>query len=210
MRSEEGEWAVRGARATLESYLAERVRADDLPAVSEQPLTPLFDEPRGVFVTLKHHPSGELRGCIGFPEPDLPLRVALPRATLAAATADPRFPPVEVAELPHLTVEVSVLTPPQRIDAEPRAEMPRRVVVGRDGLIVDGRGTSGILLPQVAAELGWSAEEFLAQTCRKAGLPTRAWRDPDIEVRAFRAEIFQERIPRGSVFAESPTSSSGE
>ena len=205
MRSEEGEWAVRGARATLEGYLTEQLRADDLPAVSEQPLTPIFDEPRGVFVTLKHHPSGDLRGCIGFPEPDLPLRVALPRAILAAATADPRFPPVEPDELARITLEVSVLTPPERIDQEPRTEMPGRIVVGRDGLIVDGRGTSGILLPQVATELGWGAEEFLAQTCRKAGLPTRAWRDRDVEVRAFHAEVFRERTPRGSVFAERVT-----
>jgi uncharacterized protein (TIGR00296 family) len=209
VRTEEGEWAVRGARATLEAYFSEHVRADDLPSVSDQPLSPMFDEPRGVFVTLKHHPSGDLRGCIGFPEPDLPLRVALPRATLAAATADPRFPPVEAGELTRLTLEVSVLTPPERIDQEPRVEMPRRIAVGRDGLIVDGRGTSGILLPQVATELGWGAEEFLAQTCRKAGLPTRAWRDADVEVRAFRAEIFHERTPRGSVFADSVTVATG-
>jgi uncharacterized protein len=205
VRPEEGEWAVRGARATLEGYFSDHVRGDDLPSVSDQPLTPMFDEPRGVFVTLKHHPSGDLRGCIGFPEPDLPLRVALPRATLAAATADPRFPPVEADELSRLTLEVSVLTPPERIDQEPRREMPLRIAVGRDGLIVDGRRTSGILLPQVATELGWGAEEFLAQTCRKAGLPTRAWRDADVEVRAFRAEIFHERTPRGSVFADRVT-----
>jgi uncharacterized protein len=207
MRPEEGEWAVRGARTALEIFLAEQVRADDLPAVSDHPLTATFDAPRGVFVTLKTHPGGDLRGCIGFPEPDFPLRVALPRATIAAATADPRFPPVGQGELAHLTVEVSVLTIPERIDVEPRAEIPRRIVVGRDGLIVDGRGTSGLLLPQVAPELGWDSEEFLAQTCRKAGLPVRAWLFRDIEVRSFRAEVFRERAPNGSVVAETATGS---
>ncbi|MCI4349996.1 MAG: TIGR00296 family protein [Thermoplasmata archaeon] len=205
MRAEDGESAVKGARLALENFLAERTRADDLPAVSDRPLTPVFDEARGVFVTLKHHPSGDLRGCIGFPEPDFPLRVALARATLAAATADPRFPPVGAAELGRLTLEISVLTVPERIDAEPRAEIPRRIVIGRDGLIVDGRGTSGLLLPQVAPEFGWDADELLAQTCRKAGLPVGAWKFRDIEVRSFRAEIYRERTPNGPVVAERAT-----
>jgi uncharacterized protein len=183
------------ARRTLESGLA---RGSPGPT-SAPDLPPEFEEKRGAFVTLKRHPSGDLRGCVGYPLPVLPLRLAVARAAIAAATDDPRFRPVGVEELPRLTVEVSVLTPPQLIEVGLPDERVQGVRVGRDGLIVEGYGASGLLLPQVAPEQGWDAEEFLDGTCEKAGLPPAAWRDPRVRVLRFEADVFAETSPRGSV-----------
>ena len=104
----------------------------------------------------------------------------------AAALEDPRFPPVRPDELARIDVEVSVLTPPARIAD------PGRIEVGRHGLVVTRGAHRGLLLPQVALEWGWTREEFLAHTCRKAGLPLDAWRE-GAQVFAFEAEIFGER-----------------
>ena len=169
------------------------------PIADDGELPPIFSEPRGAFVTLRRHPGGELRGCIGYPLPVLPLGEAVRSAAVSAATEDPRFPRVRAAELPSLTVEVSVLTLPVPLRASRPDEVVREVTVGRDGLIVDGYGTSGLLLPQVAPEQGWSSEELLEGTCEKAGLPARAWRDPKVRVRRFEAEVFYERAPGGPV-----------
>jgi uncharacterized protein (TIGR00296 family) len=199
--TEDGIRAVRLVRASLVSALgnpsgpgARAVRDDDLTAV--------FDEPRGVFVTLRRYPGARLRGCIGYPLPILPLRTALVQAAVSAATEDPRFPPVEARELDALTLEVSVLSVPVPLRANRPEERVREVRVGRDGLIVEGYGTSGLLLPQVGPEQGWTAEELLDGTCEKAGLRPGAWRDPKVEVRRFEAEVFAERTPAGEVLRQ--------
>ena len=153
---------------------------------------------RGVFVTLSSYPEDELRGCIGFPEPIEDLVKATITSAVEAATGDPRFPPVTLDELDHLIVEVSVLTTPEEIRANPK-EIPDHVDIGSDGLIV-GRGQHrGLLLPQVAAEWGWDREEFLANCCLKAGLPPDNWLLRDTRVFKFQATIFKEKTPRGSV-----------
>lgn len=171
-------------------------RHEVLPAV--------FDERRGVFVTLKRYPSLLLRGCIGYPLPVLPLREGLPRAAVSAAIEDPRFRPVRAEELGGLAIEVSVLTVPVPIRGSRPEDLVRSVRVGRDGLIVEGFGSSGLLLPQVAPEQRWSSEEFLAGTCEKAGLPPAAWRDPRVTVHRFEAEVFAESTPGGRPSAEKP------
>lgn len=159
----------------------------------------LLAEARGVFVTLRRHPSGALRGCIGFPRPLHPLRRAIPEAAWSAANDDPRFPAVAVGELDRLTVEVSILTEPQRLPTAERRRFPEIVVVGRDGLIVEGFGTGGLLLPQVATEQGWDSRELLAGLCEKAGLPSDAWLSPEVRIYRFGAEIAQEQAPGGAV-----------
>ncbi len=194
----DGERAVRLARASVASALGSTAAP---PTVLEA-AGPVFREPRGVFVTLRRHPGGELRGCIGFPLPTRPLERAIAEAAVAAATEDPRFPAVRAAELPRLTLEVSVLTVPEAISAARAEDRVREVRVGRDGLIVEGFGTSGLLLPQVAPEQGWDAAELLDGTCEKAGLPPGAWRDPRVTVRRFSAEVFAERSPAGPVERE--------
>jgi len=168
----------------------------------------LFHEPRGVFVTLKQYPGGELRGCIGYPLPILPLGKAIQDVALAAALEDPRFPPVARDELDALVVEVSVLTVPQAVPSTSPETTIAAIRPGRDGLIVDGYGQSGLLLPQVATEQGWDAEQLLEGTCEKAGLPSVAWRDPRVRVRRFEAEVFGEQRPKGPVVRE-PTEASG-
>jgi uncharacterized protein len=161
----------------------------------------VLGERRGVFVTLRRAPGGALRGCIGYPLPTYPLGRALSRAAVAAATEDPRFPPVSRADLARVTVEVSVLTPPTPVPADQR---PGAVRAGTDGLIVESGSASGLLLPQVATEMGWDAEALLDGTCEKAGLPAGAWRDPRVHVLRFEAEVFNEETPGGPPRREPP------
>jgi len=164
-----------------------------------EPFPPIFDERRGVFVTLSAHPSDRLRGCIGYPLPVYPLRAAIPRVAVSAAFDDPRFPPVSRDELAHLRVEVSVLTVPERIlDREPEARVAA-VRVGTDGLILEADGESGLLLPQVAVEEGWTSRQFLEATCEKAGLPLGTWRRINASLYRFQAEVFGEVSPDGPV-----------
>ncbi|MGI0071360.1 MAG: TIGR00296 family protein [Thermoplasmata archaeon] len=200
LSDEEGALAVRLARASLGRALGQP-RTEARPASAGLPadLPPVFAEPRGTFVTLRRHPGGSLRGCIGYPLPVLPLGRAVSEAAVSAATEDPRFSPVRAAELGALTVEVSVLTVPVPLRVERPDDLLAQVRVGRDGLIADGYGTSGLLLPQVAPEQDWSVEELLEGTCEKAGLPGRAWRDPKVRFRRFEAEVFAEATPGGAI-----------
>jgi hypothetical protein len=197
VRDADGAFAVRLARHAICQALGEAS-----PGRILGPTPSVFVEPRGVFVTLRRHPGGALRGCIGYPLPVLPLREAIVRAAVSAATADPRFPSVRREELGRLALEVSVLTVPVPVPSSPPEEAVRTIRVGRDGLIVEGHGTSGLLLPQVAVEQGWSVTEFLDGTCEKAGLPPGAWRLPSIHLRRFEAEVFREESPEGPVVRE--------
>lgn len=165
-----------------------RARLEGRPP-AEAPVAPRLLEPGGAFVTLSRRSDGGLRGCIGFIEASRPLAEAVAEAAVLAATADTRFEPVEAAELERLQLEISVLSP-----LEPAR--PEDVVVGRHGLMIRHAGRSGLLLPQVAEEHDWDRETFLDQTCRKAGLPQGAWRQPGAELRAFTAQVFGEEKPR--------------
>ncbi len=143
-----------------------------------------FCQPLGAFVTLTRH--GSLRGCIGYPEPTLPLYQAIIRGGASAALQDPRFPPVIPTELDELHIEISVLSPLQEA-------RPEDVVVGTHGLVIEKGFSRGLLLPQVPVEWGWEREEFLAHTCRKAGLPTDAWRT-GATLYTFTAHVFSEDV----------------
>jgi hypothetical protein len=200
----EGAAAVRLARRALEDALGPHPSRDLVRAVTEDPTIPVFGEKRGVFVTLKRFPDGALRGCIGYPLPLLPLRAALAGAAVSAAVDDFRFRPVHATDLSRLTIEVSVLTVPVPIRFTTPEEAVRAITVGRDGLIVEGLGSSGLLLPQVAPEEGWTSEQFLNGTCEKAGLPPRSWQDPRVSVRRFEAEIFHELSPGGDIVRVDP------
>jgi len=140
--------------------------------VARAPVTLTGEFPRavGAFVTLKR--EGRLRGCIGTLECRRPLAEEIARVAVSAALEDPRFAPLTVAELDGLEVEVSVLGPLEAIDPYDRAA----IVIGRHGLVVEQGRRRGLLLPQVATEWNWDREQFLAQTCAKAGLPLDAWR----------------------------------
>lgn len=149
-----------------------------------------------MFVTWNTFPAGDLRGCIGFPEPVFPLAEGIAEAAVAAAVDDPRFPPVHAEELSRLIADVSVLTPFTAVAVQDR---PGGIRVGRDGLSVERGRARGLLLPQVAPEQGWNAEQLLDGTCEKAGLPRESWRSSATEVFRFEAEVFRERSPGGPV-----------
>jgi AmmeMemoRadiSam system protein A len=142
---------------------------------------------RGAFVTITER--GALRGCIGHVAADRDLGSVVRAMTVAAAQDDPRFAPVAPEELPHLALEISVLSEALRL--VPPVD-PAQIVVGRHGLVVrDGRHV-GLLLPQVATDYHWGPEAFLAATCRKAGLAPERWREPSAEVFTFLADVFGE------------------
>ena len=188
----EGETAVRLARKAIEECVknGKKVEPDELPKV--------FKEKRGVFVTLnKKKESKELRGCIGRPYPVLPLGEAIILSAINAAREDPRFNPVRPEEIDELVIEVTVLTVPKRINAKPR-DLPDKIVIGRDGLIVSTGRNSGLLLPQVAVEHGFDCTEFLCQTCMKAGLMPDAWIN-GADVYSFEGQIFEEIKPGGEI-----------
>jgi uncharacterized protein (TIGR00296 family) len=183
LNTDEGEMAIQLARGAIEYSITKKPK----PTLA---LTPVFWDKRGIFVTLTK--AGELRGCIGFPYPVMPLRDAIEDAAVAAATGDPRFPPVRKEELSSIRLEVTILTVPCTIVGEP-GKRPEKIVVGRHGLIVRGRGTSGLLLPQVATEYGWDSSTFLDHTCIKAGLPEQCWTYANVEVLTFEGQIFTEQ-----------------
>jgi len=139
----------------------------------------------GAFVTL--HKRGELRGCIGTQQEDRPLYKVIQEMAVAAASRDPRFPPVGDAEMDDLSIEISVLGERRPL------EDPTQIEVGKHGLVIAARGRRGLLLPQVAAERDWDAETFLAHVCQKAGLPEDTWRSEDAEVETFIAQVFSEK-----------------
>jgi AmmeMemoRadiSam system protein A len=146
-------------------------------------VSPDLPQAPGVFVTLKL--AGQLRGCLGRLECVADLAGEVARCAADAASEDARFPPVTATDLPALTLEVSVLGPLERID--PRAA--GALTIGLHGLVVEQGRHRGLLLPQVATEWDWSAEQFLRQTCHKAGLAPEAWEHGAIVYR-FAAEVF--------------------
>jgi AmmeMemoRadiSam system protein A len=173
---EERRYLIDVARNAIAAALAQR-------EYHPEPLTPNLSEPRGVFVTLML--QGQLRGCVGQIAAMNPLVEAVAQSAVSAAFSDPRFPPVTSAELPLLHIEISVLSPMQRI-------APEEVRIGVHGLMVCCGARRGLLLPQVATEFGWGVGVFLEQTCRKAGLPGDAWQQPGTELYGFTAEKFGE------------------
>lgn len=189
---EEGTLAVKTARKVIEEY----VRTNKAPKVE---LPGSFNELSGVFVTLKE--AGDLRGCIGYPYPDLPLHKALVDAAVQAATQDPRFERVRSAELDHISVEVTVLSEPEPLKVKPM-DRPEHLVIGRDGIIVEYGLYRGLLLPQVPVEQGWGPEEYLEYGCLKAGISPDAWVDEKTKVYTFQGQIFQEKSPNGEVVEE--------
>ena len=139
----------------------------------------------GAFVTIRE--ENELRGCIGYIEGIKPLVEAVQEVAAKAAIDDPRFLPVSEEELGVIEIELSVISPLKHIKTVDEIE------VGKHGLLIELRNYRGLLLPQVATEHKWDRETFLNQTARKAGLSSYAWKDPDVKISIFTAEIFGER-----------------
>ena len=155
-----------------------------LPAIDSG----FLSQPHGVFVSI--HRGEELRGCVGNMSPAQPLYQTTARCAAAAATEDPRFPALSLQELPEVSFELSILTIPERVVRFDEIE------VGEHGLIVSYGAARGLLLPQVATQYGWNRNQFLAETCIKAGLHPNAWKEGAV-VHSFTAHVFaEERSPQ--------------
>jgi len=151
------------ARTTIEKYVASE------QIIECQDRDDVLQQPAGAFVTLKKH--GALRGCIGRMEASGPLCTTVRDMAIAAAVQDRRFPPVTKEELPELKIEISVLSPLRRVSN------PGEIDIKKHGIVVESNGSSGVFLPQVARETGWSKEVLLGELCeQKAGLPRDAWK----------------------------------
>ncbi|OIN95855.1 hypothetical protein AUJ66_08150 [Candidatus Desantisbacteria bacterium CG1_02_38_46] len=166
------------ARQTLE----EHIRKGRISEFKE--IDPALTQKCGVFVTLTK--KGQLRGCIGYIQPILPLDETISKMAIESSTGDPRFPPVSSEELKEIHIEISVLTPLQLINDVNKIE------VGKHGLYIRKGLFSGLLLPQVATSYAWDKWQFLDQTCIKAGLSPGDWREKDSQIFIFSAQIFGE------------------
>lgn len=157
----------------------------DQRLLEEIPSQGMFAERRGVFVTL--HSKGRLRGCIGVVEGREPLGQGIVHAAASAALHDARFPQVRQHELEDLSIEISILSPMTPI-------RPDEVQIGKHGLLVVSGANRGLLLPQVATEHGLTREQFLEETCAKAGLPRDAWGHEDVQLFGFTCEIHADDV----------------
>ena len=184
-----------------ERGIMETAAAVIVAAVTKQPLSvneyflrglaehPVF----GTFVTARRH--GHLRSCCGFLGQYVPLWQALQLAAGRTACDDPRFPPISPTELPYLDLDVWLLARSQPVTAS-GAERVSAVVIGRHGLQISRGSQSGLLLPGVAVEHGWDALQFLQQVCLKAGLPTTAWQDADVQLATFEGIAIEGELGR--------------
>ena len=168
------------ARESIETYL----KTGKKMLSNETDLA--LNKKMGAFVTLNEH--GQLRGCIGNLVGGTPLYLTVLDMAVEAAVGDPRFPALSLSELKDVGIEISVLSPLTRVSSAEKIEL------GIDGVLVRRGSQSGVFLPQVATETGWSKEEFLNQLCaQKAGLAANAWKDKDTELYVFKAEVFSEK-----------------
>lgn len=196
LTQEEGEFLIHLARNTVKQYLQNEEKLEPPKGTAKK----LFEH-CGVFVTINSVRGGgkELRGCIGYPYPTSPLVEAVIDSAINAATQDPRFEPLSLDELDGVVFEVSVLTPPELVQVVNPKEYVKSIKVGEDGLIIEKGFYKGLLLPQVPVEWGWCEEEFLCQCCVKAGLPPDSWLTKGVKLFKFRAIIFEEEMPNGTI-----------
>ena len=143
-----------------------------------------LNQRNGCFVTIKQ--NGQLRGCIGNFQSELPLFKEVAQMAQASAAKDPRFYPLKENDLDNFNLEISVLSPLQKIEDIGEIE------VGKHGIYIEKSFYRGVLLPQDALEHNWDRLTFLKQTCIKAGLPTDAWKAEDAEIYVFSAQVFAE------------------
>ncbi|MCD4709990.1 MAG: AmmeMemoRadiSam system protein B [Bacteroidales bacterium] len=179
LNKEEKEALLSISRTTLESYIT----TGKLKEIPHGTVTSALRKPAGAFVSL--YMGGRLRGCIGNFSPSEPLYAVVQEMTIAAATQDKRFAPVESTELEYIKIEISVLTPLQKISSIDEFQL------GRHGIYMTKNGRSGTYLPQVAEQTGWSAEDLLGHCAReKAGIGWEGWKEADLYV--YEAIIFGE------------------
>jgi uncharacterized protein (TIGR00296 family) len=191
----EGALLVKKTRLAIETHLADRGSYDPGPSDGSE-----LWRKTGVFVTITADGSGILRGCIGNPHPQHPLIVEAVQAGILAATSDPRFNPVTLDEFRlRDCLELTVLSPLDPIRSASPPKLKKMIVIGKHGLVVDGYGQQGLLLPQVAVDEGFDEEDFLTNCCLKAGLPPDAWLSDSVKVYRFTGQVFSEEAPSGQI-----------
>jgi hypothetical protein len=177
---EEKKILLKIARSSIENYLGVgEVFNFDTNAY------PVLKQQNGAFVTL--HKFGDLRGCIGYIFSDNYLYETIHDAAIHAAFNDPRFPSVRKDELPHIEIEISILSKPFKMNSYDE------IIVGKHGLIVNEKGHRGLLLPQVPIEHNMDKWEFLSSLCLKAGLPQNLWQQKTLNIEMFTATVFSEK-----------------
>ena len=204
---DDGKTLIKFARENIEHFLKNSKRIIIPDGLREK-----FSDKYGAFVTLNVYniKGNPLRGCIGYIEPKFPLYDVVHRVSVSSATEDPRFPSVTLEEMDELIIELSILTPPKLIEVTDPNEYLEKIVIGRDGLIVEKGMRRGLLLPQVPVDhdRNWGVEIFLEHTCNKAWLSSEAWRNiKTTKIYSFQAILFEEKVPRGEVVRKYLTSS---
>ncbi|MGB2868212.1 MAG: AmmeMemoRadiSam system protein A [Bacteroidota bacterium] len=169
---------LRIARSSIESTVR-RLKPERL---SSLPIP--LQTPCGAFATLRI--DKELRGCVGYVEGRFPLAQTVQEVASKAATQDPRFFPISELELDAVEIEISVLSPLEKV------QNIQEIVIGKHGLVIESGYRRGLLLPQVAEEFHLDREQFLSHTAAKAGLPSDVWRQPGVQIYRFTVEKFSE------------------
>jgi len=173
-------------RKALLAWARESISAElERRRPSPPELSPALSVSLGAFVTLNKNAS--LRGCIGMIAGRGPLVETIHNMALAAAFEDPRFPSLRADELPEITIEITILTPLEKLPSTDD------IVIGRHGLYLVKGGYSGIFLPQVPVEWGWDKATYLDELCHKAGLPSGSWKAPDAQLYYFEGAVFSEK-----------------
>ncbi|NVM18959.1 MAG: TIGR00296 family protein [Candidatus Lokiarchaeota archaeon] len=196
---EDGKVLIRFARDNIEYFLRNNKRM-----IVPDEMKNKYTDKYGAFVTLNSHnvEGNPLRGCIGYIEPNFSLYDAVHRVSVSSAIEDSRFPHVTLEEMDNIIIELSILTPPKLIEVSDPKEYIEKIVIGRDGLIIEKGMRRGLLLPQVPVDhdRNWDVKTFLEHTCSKAWLSVEAWRDlKSTKIYSFQAILFEEEIPRGNV-----------
>jgi uncharacterized protein len=194
---QEGTELVRLARTSVEAYIKNK----KIFSIEKN-----SNKKAGVFVTLyyinKTNDEKNLRGCIGSVFPTQNIYHSVIAAAINAATEDPRFIAINEKELDDVIFEVSVLTKPSLIRLDNTDASLSKIVIGRDGLMLESRYGSGLFLPQVPVEQKWNARDYLSNLCYKTGAPSEAWLLPDSKLYTFCSLIFREKLPNREISAE--------
>lgn len=185
LTQEEGQLLIKIARENINAY----IKGEEYEPQMDMPN--IFSEKLGIFVTLSI--NSNLRGCIGYPEPYMPLIEGLLDVSISAAFDDPRFNPISLKEFEKTKIEISVLTKPQLIKVNNYEDYLSLIKIGRDGLIIENSYHRGLLLPQVPIEQKWDTLTYLENLCYKAGLPYQSWKDNNTKIYSFQAQIFEEK-----------------
>ncbi len=180
LNSTDKKYLLNRSRQSIEYYLNNQSLLE-----VEKPKSEVLNTKRAVFVTLKK--SNQLRGCMGQLQAQMPLYKAVLSMAVSAAFNDYRFSPLTKEELDEINIEISVLTPMQKIDNIEEIKM------GRDGVYIKKGNRNGVFLPQVANETKWDKKTFLENLCsRKAFLPKDAYKNEDTKIYIFQVEKFKE------------------